>query len=183
MPYLPDMPYIDWSRIPLGPFDTRLWWLLIGIAIALLLTVQAIETAVEGAWPHQRRPSNYLPRARAVQTSWAFVALLVVPGAVLALANVSVLIWKPDLPQPEGLALGGWLLGIGWALFLLFSLDMLRLGRLMGNLGVIGPITIMAALLVADILLLIAFRDIVPEWTSIREAAEGQMRDWLPILD
>jgi hypothetical protein len=75
------------------------------------------------------------------------------------------------------------LLGIGWALFLLFSLDMLRLGRLMGNLGVIGPITIMAALIVADILLLIAFRDIVPEWSSIREAAEGQMRDWLPFVD
>lgn len=182
MPDLPDIPDIDWSRIPLGPFDTRLWWLLIGIAIALLFTIQAIETAVEGAWPHQRRPSNFLPRARAVQTSWAFVALLVIPGALLAIGNVAVMIWK-DVPQPEGQALGGTLLGIGWVLFLLFSLDLLRLGRLMGNLGVIGPVTMMVLLVVADALLFVALRDILPDWESIREAADGQMRDWLPFID
>jgi tryptophan-rich sensory protein len=182
MPDIPDIPDIDWSKIPLGPFDTRLWWLLIAIAITLLLTVQAIETAVEGAWPHQRRPGNFLPRARAVQTSWAFVAVLVVPGALLAIANVAVLIWK-DPPRPEGLALGGTLLAIGWVLFLLFSLDVLNLGKLMGNLGIIGPLTLMVLLVVADILLYVAFRDIVPAWENVREAAEGQIRDWLPFLD
>ena len=182
MPDLPDIPNIDWDRIPLGPFDTRLWWLLIAIAVALLLTVQAIETAIEGAWPHQRRPGNYVPRARAVQTSWAFVALLVVPGALLALANIGVLIWK-DPVEPESLALGGTLLGIGWALFLLFSLDVLRLGKLMGNLGVIGPIALMILLLTADVFLYLALRDILPEWENIREAAEGQLEEWLPFLD
>ena len=182
MPDLPDIPNIDWDRIPLGPFDTRLWWLLIGIAIALLFTVQAIETAVEGAWPHQRRPGNFLPRARLVQTSWAFVALLVIPGALLALGNVGVMIWKEPI-QPEGQALGGTLLGIGWLLFLLFSLDILRLGKLMGNLGIIGPIALMVLLVVADVFLYLALRDIIPEWKNIREAADGQVKEWLPFLD
>jgi hypothetical protein len=177
MPDIPDIPDIDWSRIPLGPFDSRLWWLLIAIAVALLFTIQAIETAVEGAWPHQRRPGNFIPRARAVQTSWAFVALLVVPGALFALANVALMIWK-DPPQPEGQALGGVLLGIGWALFLLFSLDMLRLGRLFGNLGIIGPLALMILLAVADILLFVAARDLYPGWEAVREATEGQVRDW-----
>jgi tryptophan-rich sensory protein len=182
MPDIPDIPDIDWSRIPLGPFDTRLWWLLIAIAVALLLTVQAIETAVEGAWPHHRRPSNYVPRARAVQTSWAFVALLVIPGALLAIGNVAVMIWQ-DSPQPEGQALGGTLLGIGWLLFLLFSLDVFNLGKLMGNLGIIGPIALMVLLVVADIFLYIAFREIVPDWETVRDAAEGQFRDWMPFID
>jgi hypothetical protein len=183
MPDLPDIPDIDWNRLPLGPFDSRLWWLLIGIAIALLLTVQAIETAVDGAWPHQRRPGNYLPRARTVQSSWAFVALLIVPGALLALGIVAVLIWKDGIAQPAELALGGWLFGIGWALFLLFSLDWLNLGKLMGNLGIAGPIMLVVLLLVADILLYVAFRDMVPAWSNIREAAEGQLKDWLPFVD
>jgi hypothetical protein len=182
MPDLPDIPNIDWDRIPLGPFDTRLWWLLIGIAIALLFTVQAIETAVEGAWPHQRRPGNFLPRARVVQTSWAFVALLVIPGALLALGNVAVMIWK-EPAQPEGQALGGTLLGIGWLLFLLFSLDILKLGRLMGNLGIVGPLALMILLIAADVFLYLALRDILPDWENVREAAEGQLKDWLPFYD
>jgi len=182
MPDLPDIPDVDWNRIPLGPFDSRLWWLLIGIALALLFTIQAIETAVEGAWPNQRRPGNYLPRARTVQKSWSIVALLIVPGALLSLGIVSVLIWK-DPPRPTELTLGAWLFAIGWALFLLFSLDMLKLGMLMGNLGIAGPIMLIVLLLVADVLLFVAFRDMVPEWTSIREAAEGQLKDWLPFYD
>ncbi|MEJ7837543.1 MAG: hypothetical protein WKF81_01940 [Thermomicrobiales bacterium] len=182
MPDLPDIPQIDWDRIPLGPFDTRLWWLLIVIGVALLLTVQAIETAVEGAWPHQRRRGNYLPRARAVQTSWAFVAILVVPGALLAIANVAVMIWK-EPAQPEGQALGGTLVGIGWLLFLLFSLDIINLGKLMGNLGIAGPLALMILLIVGNVFLYLALQDILPDWINIREAAEGQLRDWLPFLD
>jgi len=80
---------IDVNKIPLGPFDTRLWWLLIGLCVALLLTLQAVETAVEGAWPSDRRPSRFLPRARTVQASWAWVALLIIPGGLLAIAYLA----------------------------------------------------------------------------------------------
>jgi len=182
MPDVPDFPDLSWDRIPLGPFDDRLWWLLIGLGLALLLTVQAIETAVEGAWPHQRRASSLVPRDRSVQLSWGLVALLVIPGSLLLIGNVAVLIWRgPE--RPDQLVLGSVLVGVGWALFLPFSLNMLRLGRLFSNLGLIGPLALVALLLIGDILLLTAFLDILPEWDVVTESTENGLRDLLPFVE
>lgn len=166
----------DVNKIPLGPFDTRLWWLLIGLCVALLLTLQAVETAVEGAWPSDRRPSQFAPRARTVQASWAWVAMLIIPGGLLAIANVAALIWR-DVKHTDAQLVGSVLLGIGWILFLLFSLDVLRLGRLMGNLGIVGPLALMLILIVGDILLLIGLTDILPAWHVVREAMDNGMKD------
>lgn len=182
MPDFPDFSDLSWDRIPLGPFDDRLWWLLIGLCLALLLTIQAIETAIEGAWPHQRRASSLVPRERVVQLSWGLVALLVIPGALLLIGNVAILIWR-DPEQPDQLRLGSALAGIGWALFLVFSLNMLRLGRLFTNLGLIGPLALVTLLLVGDILLLTAFLDILPEWDVVTESIENGLRDILPFID
>lgn len=185
MPDLPDMPdfsTMDWDRIPQGPFDSRLWWLLIALALALVFTVQAVETAVEGAWPHQRRTSRYAPRARLVQRSWALVALLVIPGALLAIGIVAVHLWREPV-SPDQQALGGALVGVGWLLFLLFGLNVLRLGTLMGSLGIIGPIAIMVLLIVGDVLLLSTFLDILPALDVVRESAENGLRDILPFID
>lgn len=182
MPDFPDFPDLSWDRIPLGPFDNRLWWLLIALCIGLLLTIQAIETALEGAWPHQRRTSRLVPRERAVQLSWGFVALLVIPGALLLIGIVSVLIWK-DPAHPDQLTLGAALTGIGWALFLVFSLNFLRLGKLFSNLGLIGPLALVAILVLGDVLLLTAFLDILPPWDDVTKAIEDGLRDILPFVD
>lgn len=185
MPDLPDIPDItnlDWSRIPPGPFDSRLWWLLIGLSLALVFTVQAVETAIEGTWPHQRRSSQYAPRARAVQKSWALVALLVIPGALLAIGIVAVHLWREPV-SPDQQALGGVLVAVGWICFLVFSLNMLRLGTLMGNLGIIGPIAIMLLLIVGNALLLTAFLEILPALDVVRDASENGLRDILPFVD
>ncbi len=182
MPDLPDFPDLSWDRIPLGPFDNRLWWLLIGLCLALLLTVQAIETAVEGAWPHQRRASSLIPRDRSVQMSWGLVAMLVIPGSLLLIGNVAVLIWR-DPEQPDQLVLGSVLAGIGWVLFLVFSLNALRLGRLFNNLGLIGPLALVALLLVGDILLLTSFLDILPPWDEVTKSIENGLRDILPFVE
>ena len=72
----------DLDSIPSGPFETPLWWVLIGVIIALLFTLQALETAVDGAWPHQRRDNEYVPGMRGVKPAWAFAAILLVPGAL-----------------------------------------------------------------------------------------------------
>jgi hypothetical protein len=179
---MPDWLHTDdlkFDRIPLGPFDTRLWWLLIGVCIILVFTIQAIETAIEGAWPNQRRPGRMLPRARWVQASWAFVALFVLAGALLTISNVALLIWK-NPPHPNELSLGSWLLGIGWVLFLLFSLNALGLGRLMGNLGLIGPLAIVTILIVGDILLLIAFQHLFPSIHDVRDGIENGLKQILP---
>lgn len=182
MPDMPDFPDLSWDTIPLGPFDDRLWWLLIGLCVALLLTVQGIESAMEGAWPHQRRTSRLIPRERAVQLSWGVVALLVIPGALLLIGNVAVLIWR-DPGRPDQLVLGSVLAGIGWGLFLVFSLNMLRLGRLFNNLGLIGPLALVALLLIGDVLLLTAFLEILPEWDVVTESIEDGLRDILPFVD
>ncbi len=182
MPNVPDFPDLSWNRIPLGPFDNRLWWLLIGLCLALLLTVQAIETAIEGAWPHQRRASNLIPRDRVVQLSWGLVALLVIPGSLLLIGNVAILIWR-DPERPDQLVLGSVLAGVGWVLFLVFSLNVLRLGRLFSNLGLIGPLALVALLLVGDVLLLTSFLDILPEWDVVTESIENGLRDILPLVD
>jgi len=182
MPDIPDFTNLDWDRIPQGPFDSRLWWLLIGLPLALVFTVQAVETAIEGAWPHQRRSNQYAPRARTVQRSWALVALFVIPGALLAIGIVAVHLWQAPV-SPDQQALGGVLVAVGWVLFLLFSLNILRLGTLMGNLGIIGPIAIMILLIVGDLLLLTSFLDILPALDVVRDAVENGLRDILPIID
>src|SRR5215211_2296547 len=58
-------------------------WLLIGLCLATIYTLQAVEEAVEGAWPHLRRPTRLPRQARAVNAAWPWVALLVLPGLLL----------------------------------------------------------------------------------------------------
>ena len=182
MPDLPAMPDLSWDRVPLGPFDDRLWWLLIGLCVALLLTVQGIETALEGAWPHHRRTSSLIPCERGVQISWGLVAMLVIPAALLLIGNVAILIWRnPD--RPDQLVPGSVLVAIGWVLFLIFSLNVLRLGKLFGNLGLIGPFALVILLALGDVLLLSAFLDIVPDWQVVRESAERGLKDFLPFVE
>ncbi|MGH2560987.1 MAG: hypothetical protein ACRDJH_18125 [Thermomicrobiales bacterium] len=159
---MPDLP--DFFRT-----DDRQLWLLIGLCLVMIYTIQAVEEAVEGAWPHQRRPSTMLPRARAVHTMWGLVALLVLPGMLLAIMNVGMIVWK-DVTRPETLALGGLFLAIGWGIFLLGSIDRLRLRRFVGNVGLPGAIALTLVLLIGDLLLLIAFLDVRPTLDTIKDA-------------
>lgn len=179
---MPDLPDVSWDRVPNGPFDDRLWWVLIALCLALLLTVQGIETALEGAWPHQRRSSRLAPRERTVQLSWGLVALLVIPGALLLIGIVALVLWRePELPDYT--TAGIVLTVIGWGLFLLFSLDRRWTGRLFTNLGLIGPVALVVLLVIGDVLLLSAFLDIVPDWDTLVEAIENGLRDILPFVD
>jgi hypothetical protein len=172
----------DLDSIPSGPFDTPLWWVLIGVIIALLFTLQALETAVEGAWPHQRRDIEYVPGARGVRPAWAFAATLLVPGAVALIGILVILIWQ-DVVAPDGASLGGWLLGLGWVLFLVFGLNLFGLGRLLGTLGMLGPLAIGFVLLVADSLLIVTLLDVLPEWDVIRDGIENMIETLLPFVD
>lgn len=170
----------DW--LPLGPFDSRLWWLLIALFVALVFTIQAVEFAIDGAWPHQRRPSNFLPRARAVQTGWAVVALLIIPGGLLAIANVAVAMWQ-EVGRTDAQVLGGWLLGVSWLVFLLGSRSILGFARLLNVIGIAGTIVLVLLLLVADILLLSSLLDILPDWEEIRQGIEDGLERLLPFLE
>ena len=181
-PTVPVVSLLSFDWLPLGPFDTRLWWLLIGLFVALLFTIQSVETAVDGAWPHQRRPSNFLPKARTVQTGWAAVAILLIPGIILAVANVAVVMWQ-EVDHTDAQVLGGWLLGISWAIFLLGSLNLLGFTKLLDVIGVTGTIVLLLVLAVADILLLSAFLDILPDWDTVQDALRDGLERLIPFLD
>lgn len=149
--------------------DNHVLWLLIGLCLAMVFTIEAVEAAVEGAWPHQRRPSRMIPRERSAHAIWGVVALLVLPGSLLAILNVGILAWH-KAAHTETQILGSIFVGIGWVIFLLGSVDRFRLRRSMAAVGPVGPIALLAMLLVGDVLLLIAFFEIRPSLQAVRDA-------------
>ena len=103
-------------RDRLNTDDHRLW-LLIGLCVAVILTIEVVEEAVEGVWPHQRRMSGMDIGQQRAHQIWALVALLVLPAAILATMNVGMMVWK-DTPTTDGIRTGAALLAIGWGSFL-----------------------------------------------------------------
>lgn len=159
MPDVPGLPHTE----------NHLLWLLIGLCVIMLFTLQAVETAVEGAWPHERRPTRMLPRERTAHAIWGVVALLVLPGALLAILNLGVIVWR-DVQRPETLSLGGFLVGLGWGVFLLASDDRLRVRRYLTSIGPMAPMALLAILLAGDVLLLMAFLQIRPSIETVKDA-------------
>jgi hypothetical protein len=152
--------------------DDRRLWLLVLVCVALVFTIQAVEASVDGVWPHQRRSARLGPGARAVQGVWSYVALLLLPGMLLAVLNLVVLLWR-GLPQSETQVLGGFFVGVAWLIFVGVSADVFRLGRYMGEVGPVGPAAMLAVLLVGDLLLLIALLEILPPFRVVRDALPG----------
>lgn len=159
MPDFPDVLHTDNHQL----------WLLIGVCLLMVFTIEAVEEAVEGAWPHQRRATRMAMSERRAHPIWGVVALLILPGAVLAVLNLAVIAWK-ELPRTDGLVLGGIMLGAGWVIFLLNSIDRLRFRRLFAAAGPAAPFALALILIVADLLLLTSFLDIRPSVDSIRDA-------------
>ena len=158
----------DEARDLLRVDDERLW-LLVGLCVALIFTIQAVEGAVEGVWPHQRRAARLAPGARAGQGVWTSVALLLLPGLLLGVLNVAVLLWR-ERSHTETQLLGGFFVGLTWLIFVAVSGDVFRLGRYMAQVGRVGPAALLAVLLVGDALLLIALLDVLPSLDEVRDA-------------
>jgi hypothetical protein len=149
--------------------DNHQLWLLIGVCLLMVFTIEAVEEAVEGAWPHQRRATRMAMPERRAHPVWGIVALLILPGAVLAVLNLAVIAWK-ELPRTDSLVLGGILLGSGWVIFLLNSIDRLRFRRIFAAAGPAAPFVLALILIVADLLLLTSFLDIRPSVDAVRDA-------------
>ncbi|CAA9561976.1 MAG: hypothetical protein AVDCRST_MAG73-3795 [uncultured Thermomicrobiales bacterium] len=149
--------------------DNGRLWLLIGLCVATVFTLERAEQAVEGAWPHQRRAARPGPRSGLGQAIWGLVALLVLSGLILAILNVAALMeW--DRARTDAQVLGSALLGLGWLVFLLASLDRLPVRRFLGNLGAVGPLTLILLLIAGDALLTVALFDVLPPWDEVRGA-------------
>jgi hypothetical protein len=149
--------------------DDRRVWLLAGLCIALVFTIQSVETATEGAWPHQRRPSRMAPQARAAQGAWGAVALLLLPGILLGILNLSVLLWR-GLPHTQAQILGGFLIGLIWLIFVGASANLLGMGRLLRQGGPAGPLALLVLVIAGDILLIAGLLTILPDVQTIRNA-------------
>lgn len=144
-------------------------WLLVGLCVVFLATMEAVQEAVEGAWPHQRRVTRMNLGEQRAQSAWAMVALLILPAALLAIGNVGMIVWK-DVQRTDELTTGGALLGIGWVLFLLASVDRLRFRPTIARAGPVFPIALVAILLAATVLLLSAFLDVRPSIDTLRDS-------------
>jgi hypothetical protein len=151
--------------------DSRVW-LLIGLCVALVFTIQSVETATEGAWPHQRRPARIAPQARAAQGAWGAVALLLLPGIVLGILNVAVLLWR-GLPHTQAQLLGGLLVGLIWVIFVGASVNFLGMGRLLRQGGPAGPLALLVLVVAGDLLLLAGLLTVVPDIEIVRNAIPG----------
>ena len=137
------------------------FWLLIGVAILLIFTIEAIESYIDGAWPQLRQAAPAFRSQAIARSLWTSVAFLLLPGIVLALINLGLLVWK-GLPQNNTQTLGAFFLGLGWLVFALTSSDLVGLGRYMRKVGVAAPLALIACLLVGDLLLLAALLDLAP---------------------
>ncbi|HEX5503603.1 MAG TPA: hypothetical protein VFW96_13350 [Thermomicrobiales bacterium] len=137
------------------------FWLLIGVAVLLIFTIEAVEQYVDGPWPQLRHAAPAF-RSQAISRSlWTSVAFLLLPGLVLALANLGLLVWR-GLPQSNTQILGAFFLGLGWLIFALTSIDLAGLGRYMRQVGIAAPLALIVCLLVGDLLLLAALLDLLP---------------------
>jgi hypothetical protein len=137
------------------------FWVLIALCVALVYTIQAAETSVDGMWPHQRRPARMTQGARAVVGAWSWVALLLLPGLLLAVLNLAILI-QQGLPQTQVQVLGALFVAVAWLVFVLVSTNTFGMGQYMGQVGAVGPAALMGILVVGDALLLIALLDMLP---------------------
>ncbi len=159
---MPDLPNsLDTSN--------HLLWILIGVSIAMVLTLDAVQAAVDGAWPHQHRPSQLLPHERTAQSVWGIVAVLIIAGGLLLITNLGILLWQGNA-HGDGLVLGGMLLAAGWVLFLLTSIESLGIRRYLSSIGPSAPLAVLVVLIAAIVLLVASLLDIVPPWKEFQDA-------------
>ncbi|MGI8642635.1 MAG: hypothetical protein ACR2LS_00765 [Thermomicrobiales bacterium] len=148
--------------------DNRIW-LLVGLCAVTIFTVQAVESAIDGTWPHQRRSTGLVRRARLAQGSWGIVAILVLAGMVLAILNLTIMLWR-DEATTDLHRFGIILVAVGWLAFLFANTDRLPFRQFVAGLGLTAPTALGLLLIAGDTLLLIAFLAILPSWDTIRDA-------------
>ena len=142
------------------PLDIRLG-LLIVLCVIMLLTIEVTEDYVEQDWPRLRRPPNGWSHAEVLRMFWTGVGLLVFPGLVLVILNLALLIAQ-DLSQTPVQVLGGFLVLLGWAIFVVVVSQFGGLSAYIEDLGPVAPLAVAALLLMGDLLLFIELLGLIP---------------------
>ncbi|CAN5836914.1 hypothetical protein BH24CHL4_BH24CHL4_11200 [soil metagenome] len=149
--------------------DNYVLWALIGVSVAMVFTLEAVQAAVEGAWPHQRRPSTMLPQERSAQSVWGLVAIAVIGGGLLLISNLAVVLWQ-DIDHSETLVAGSVLLGVSWLLFLMVSIDRFGIRRYITSIGPAAPIAVLVVLAMSIVMLSLSIIDIWPPGEEFRDS-------------
>src|SRR5680860_127051 len=149
--------------------DNLVLWALVGVSIAMVFTLEAVQTAVEGAWPHQRRPSTMLPHERSAQSVWGLVAIALIAGGLLLISNLAILLWR-ELDHTETQIAGGVLIGVSWLLFLMVSIDRFGIRSYITSIGLAAPIAVLVMLAMSIVLLSLSIIDIWPPADAFRDS-------------
>lgn len=142
-------------------------WLLILVSALLLVTIELTEDYLDRGWPRLHRPANGWVSSEGLRAFWMIVGGLVFPGIVLLLLNLALLAWR-NLSASPVLVLGAVLIGIGWLVYLVLVSQIGGLEEYFQSLGLTFPLAVSAIVLLADLLLLIAFLSAMPD-VSLRQ--------------
>ena len=81
-------------------------WAIILLFVIFVFSIEMVEGYMDGPWPHQRRgDERFNPLALGSRSAWLAVAILLMPGLLLAVVNAVVRLYKKS--PPDGLS---WLL-------------------------------------------------------------------------
>ncbi|MGD9713109.1 MAG: hypothetical protein AB7V46_13700 [Thermomicrobiales bacterium] len=149
--------------------DNHVLWALIASSVIMIFTLEAVQSAVEGAWPHQRRPGTMLPSERTAHSIWGVVALALIACGLLLISNLAILLWQ-DVDALGIQKTAGVLLAVSWVLFMLVSIDRFGIRKHMTSIGVAAPIGVLALLTVVAVLLSLSLIDIWPPSDEFRDA-------------
>ena len=88
-----------------------------------------------------------------------------------------------ELVRAEKIAIPLNILLTGALLFLVFGMNLFGLGRLLGTLGMLGPLAIGFVLLIADALLIVTLLDVLPEWSVVWDGIQDLIENLLPFVE
>jgi hypothetical protein len=142
--------------------DTRVWGILI-LCLLFIYSIELVEGYVAGPWPHQRRGDDrFDPLAPGSRSAWMAVAILLMPGLLLAVV-IAVVRFAKQLPTGfAGLPIDG-LHGVGlglvlfaWAVFVAGKANLLQLNQYLRRVGLITPAALLVCLMLGDLMLLLS---------------------------
>jgi hypothetical protein len=147
------IPVIDQLRRLAG--DTRLWVIAL-LFIIFILSIERVEAYLDGPWPHQRRGDDrYNPLAPGSRSAWLAVAILLLPGMLLAVVN-TVVRFSRSFPLDTLHWMGLGLVLLAWIVFVAGSANILHFGQYLRRVGLITPAALLVCLLLGDLMLLLS---------------------------
>lgn len=154
----------------LGPIlelarDPRLWGIVALFAV-FIVSIERVEGYLSGPWPHQRRGDDrFNPLALGSRSAWLAVAMLLLPGLLLAVINAVVRFYRGlpagvyGLPADALNLLGLGLVLLPWVVFVAGSTNVLHFGQYLRRVGLVTPAALLVCLLLGDVMLLLSLME------------------------